>query len=323
MQPEHSHLPGAFGAPHFGSPEGCRSGCAGRSPSKASRLAKIVLGIFILIGLIELLTATDEPELDAVVWFARTGRVGAINSIAFSRDGETLASVDSNGHAVLWDVATGQSSDAQPRDFDKIRSLAFSPDGRIMAGGTLDATIVLWDSESLEVRATLRAHPSPVTALGFSPDGRILASVSGDGTLIFWETTAGYSRIHQSRCASGIASIAFSPDGTSLATSHGNGDLTIRNVATPGHYSVVGRFSNASRGIAFSPDGGTLAASAVSSSQILLWDVCRRRLRASLSGPPTGAPTLAFSPDGRILVVTGSDGTLHVTDLIAELANSV
>jgi WD40 repeat protein len=138
------------------------------------------------------------------------------------------------------------------------------------------------------------------------------------GELDLWRTTAGgYSWIHQLRSSASVVSIAFSPDGASLATSHGNGEVRIRDVAAPRYSSIVVRFSSNPCGLAFSPDGSTLATSARFSSSILLWDLPARRERANLVGPATGVQALAFSPDGRNLIVAGGDGTLQLKDLIA------
>jgi WD40 repeat protein len=292
------------------------------SPVNWCRLARRVLGFVFLFGLVELWMESAEPELqpqpDAEIWVARAADYAAIDSVIFAPDGKTIASVGSNNHAILWDVETGERSEAQPEGADTVRSLAFSPDGRTLAGGSLDGTVILWDMKSLEVRSKLRAHTSAIKSLAFSSDGGMLASGSADGTLILWRTSAaGYSWIHQLRTSGSVFSIAFSPDGASLATSHGNGEVRIRDVASPRYSSIVVRFSSDPCGLVFSPDGSTLATSARFSSSILLWDLPGRRERAKLVGPAKGVQALAFSPDGRNLILAGDEGTLQLTDLIA------
>jgi WD40 repeat protein len=292
------------------------------SPVNWFGLARRILGFVVLVGLVEMWMESAEPELqpqpDAEIWVARAADYAAVDSVLFAPDGKTIASVSSNAHAILWDVVTGQRSEAQPEGADRIRSVAFSPDGRTLAGGSLDGTVILWDMKSLEVRSKIRAHTSAIKALAFSPYGEMLASGSTDGTLILWRATAaGYSWIHQLRTSASVVSIAFSPDGASLATSHGNGEVRIRDVVAPRYSSIVVRFSSDPCGLAFSPDGSTLATSGRSSSSILLWDLPARRERANLVGPAKGVQTLAFSPDGRNLIVAGSDGALQLKDLIA------
>jgi WD40 repeat protein len=286
--------------------------------SLGSPAVKLVGWIVVSVALIEVFAAQDPPTPAAQIWAAAAGGYGAINMVQFSPDGRTLATVDSIGHAALWNVAMGRWSETQPACFDRIRTLAFSPDGVFLAAGTLDSTIILWDLNDLQIRAELRAHSRPVNALAFSLDGRLLASAGGDGTMILWnisvESPSGY-RISSS---SSVVSMAFSPDGASLATSHNSGEVRIRKVASPEVSTLVDWFAEVPRALAFSHDGRTLAASGVCSSEIRCWDPATQQTRASLRGPGSGVPALAFSADGKLLVVAGSDGVLQIRDLIAD-----
>ncbi|MGO9473272.1 MAG: toll/interleukin-1 receptor domain-containing protein [Rhodomicrobium sp.] len=75
-----------------------------------------------------------------------SGYTGDAQSLAFSPDGRTLASADSNYTMItLWEVASGRELQTLTGHTKFIRSIAFSPDGRTLASGSEDNTIKLWD----------------------------------------------------------------------------------------------------------------------------------------------------------------------------------
>lgn len=66
--------------------------------------------------------------------------------------------------------------------------------------------------------------------------------------------------------------------------------------------------------VAYSPDGKILASSGSSDGTIQLWDVAHGEHIRTLKGHTDTVKTLAFSPDGKILVSGSSDDTLRKWD---------
>ena len=68
-----------------------------------------------------------------------TGHAGAVVSVAFSRDGKTLASGSADGTIRLWDLATDRGIGSPLRGGTApVVSVAFSPDGKALASGSAD-----------------------------------------------------------------------------------------------------------------------------------------------------------------------------------------
>lgn len=119
-----------------------------------------------------------------------------ILAVAFSPDGQRLASGGYTRTPRLWDVATGDELMTLGRQATMVYALAFSPDGEMLVTGSGNATA--------------RATPGELT-LWDAATGSELASIDTDGH--------------------GVMSVAFSPDGTKLAVGLFNGNAEIWKIA--------------------------------------------------------------------------------------------
>ena len=155
-----------------------------------------------------------------------TGHSGYVTSVAFSRDGTTLASSGIRGTIQLWDVATRQEIATLTGHSNWVHSVAFSRDGKTLASGSSDKTIKLWDVATRREIVTLTGHSNWVHSVAFSRDGRTLASGSWDRTIKLWDVATGREIVTLTGHSREVYSVAFSPDGKTLAS--GSSDNTIK-----------------------------------------------------------------------------------------------
>jgi WD40 repeat protein len=107
--------------------------------------------------------------------------------LAFSPDGQRLATA-SHGHTVLlWNARTRQELFTLRGHVRPIAAMAFSPDGARLVTASHDQTIKLWDTAGGEEILTLRGYGQETVLVAFSPDGQVLVTASKDGTLWRWE----------------------------------------------------------------------------------------------------------------------------------------
>lgn len=76
-----------------------------------------------------------------------TGHTSWVTSIAFSLDGQMLASgVGREDNTIrLWDATTGEHKRTLTGNGWTVHSVAFSPDGETLASGSGDGTVLLWE----------------------------------------------------------------------------------------------------------------------------------------------------------------------------------
>ncbi|MFE3648689.1 trypsin-like peptidase domain-containing protein [Streptomyces sp. NPDC059152] len=279
-------------------------------PAQAARLALAAQRIHPTADTRVRLLATLASPLRATL----TGHSRSVQSVAFSPEGNTLASGSEDSTARLWDVRARRSLATFTGSSPSVRSVAFSPDGATLAGSSGDRGAVrLWDIRTHRPLATLTGSSSPVV---FSPDGNTLATGGSSGTVRLWD-----ARTHRllatltGHTASSALSVAFSPDGRTLATA-GSTDRTVRlwDVRTHRQSATLTGHTAPVDSVAFSPDGSTLATGA-SDLTARLWDVRSHRALATLTGHTGSVWSVAFSPDGQTLATGSDDRTVWLWDV--------
>ena len=118
------------------------------------------------------------------------GHADTVHGVAFSPDGQMLATASADKTVRLWSLQ--QSRRSEPRilrgHVDTVHGVAFSPDGQLLATASADddgAPVVA--AATPTGRATHPAGPrDTVYGVAFSPDGQVLATASADKTVRLW-----------------------------------------------------------------------------------------------------------------------------------------
>jgi len=132
--------------------------------------------------------------------FSLKGHAGWVTSVAFSSDGQRLASGSEDKTVKIWDSVTGKELFSLKGHAGGVTSVAFSSDGQRLASGSEDMTVKIWDSvtgkelfslkdHANQVDHQLRRLPYRVTCVAFSPDGQRLASGGCWGFITLWEAS--------------------------------------------------------------------------------------------------------------------------------------
>ena len=126
---------------------------------------------------------------------------GRVRSVAFSPNGDRIATADARGGLKVWETATGLGVIAFGHTapggtaIQPLQKVAFSgPESLVSASA--DGTLKTWRfAGSWTVHKTLGSHVFRVLALDFSPDGGLLAAGGGEpsrsGEVKMWEVGKG------------------------------------------------------------------------------------------------------------------------------------
>ena len=105
------------------------------------------------------LLASGSADKTIRLWHVDTGerlltfpeQSNSIKSIAFSPDGQTIAS-GTSGTIYMSDLTTGKHTRTLTGHADRVQSVAFSPDGKMLISGGIEGTVMLWDLTQIELK---------------------------------------------------------------------------------------------------------------------------------------------------------------------------
>ena len=124
-------------------------------------------------AIIKLYTVSTGAVLDL------PGHLAQVTSLAFSPDGQQLASGSVDATVRLWDTATGREQTVLRGHVQDVCCVRYAPGGKTLASlGNFEA-LRLWNIETATEVMTL-PHPHVGGHLSFSPDGNWLAINRGD-----------------------------------------------------------------------------------------------------------------------------------------------
>ena len=268
------------------------------------------------------------------------GHTDRVESIAFSPDGQIIATASDDNTAKLWSLKGELLA-----TLSGIAPIVFSPDGQSIATASWDNTVKLWSLEG-KLLATLSGHASGVLSVAFSPDGGTVATASYDDTTKLWSlegkllaTLSGhkdrvipiiYENALNARSAlyrknlppsnnqnayslrkNGMTIVAFSPNGQRITT------FSRENIAQL--WSVEGELLSTLSlsgmiAVVFSPDGQRIATTTWDNTAEL-WSLEGELLLATLSGHTDIITSIAFSPNGQKIATASRDNTTKIWSL--------
>jgi WD40 repeat protein len=244
-----------------------------------------------------------------------TFRTKSQEAVAFSPNGQILASGGRNNIIQLWNWRIGKRLHTFPEGSSDLWSIAISPDGQLLASGHREGnTIKLWNVGTGKLLRTLRGHSNHLRSVAFSPDGQTLASGGADNTIKLWRVSTGELLHTFTGHTNTVTSVVFSSDKKTLASASDDETIKLWRLDTMKLDRPLEGHSGEVLSVAFNPDGQTLASGSADHT-IKLWNPRTGELRSTLPGHSSWIWSVAFSPDGQYIASGSYDQSIKLWNL--------
>lgn len=245
----------------------------------------------------ELLLALDRPE------------DGGILKAAFSPDGKLVATGANTGRVRVFSLATQGLQATMLGHTDQIQSVRFSSDSKQLVTASVDGTARIWDVKTGRQTALLRGHTKGVTGARFSPDGDHVLTWSYDNTARLWAWRRDAEAVVvRPPTDNTFYRGEFLGNGETFFIANGGNSVGTRILDTATGKQL--RRLQSSAAVA-SPDGGRMLLHVGPwgqwAAQDLRADEGEGQSPVQKLQPPSTLAQAVFAPDGRRVVIVGSD----------------
>ncbi len=238
------------------------------------------------------------------------GHRGPIFELAWSNDGNRLASASGDGSVCVWSMVNGERDKILEHGAGSIYAVAWSPDGKKIACGAENNGLYIWDVDNGQQIWATHRHSASVAGVAWSPSGDLIASGSLDRTVRIWSATGdpiatlyGHADI--------VNSVIFSRDGQRLLSTSSDHACIVWNLEKRKAILHLVSTRRTIMTASWSPDESKIV-TANDSPVIEIWNAIEGYREREVEGHTAAVVWVGFWPGGRLLGSRSAEGEFRI-----------
>ncbi|KAK2460342.1 hypothetical protein APHAL10511_007731 [Amanita phalloides] len=261
-----------------------------------------------------------------------TGHTDSVTSVAWSADGEMIATGGMDGKVRLWRRVGKENHRiweflTELQGPDEVMFLRWHPKGPVLLAGSNDSTLWLWQLPSGNTMQVFAGHTGPVNCGEFTPDGKKIVSACAGNIFIIWDprspTPAFKLTPEDTRFnLDGITSLSVNSSSTLAVVGGAAGSVRVISLtkgevaaALGGHKEGESVEAVVSADLLGSGSGPGFAITGGTDGNICVWDLSTNRIRTRLQHEDAITTLLVHPAPKPYIVVSGcADGSLRTWD---------
>ncbi len=246
--------------------------------------------------------------------FAFSGAPSRLKSAVYSNDGKMYATIANETDILIWNAADNTLLQTLKSDFPAWQTnVVFHPNAKSLISGDDFGHVKLWDLTTGKLQNDFNNNDEPIAGLAYSPDGKKLAFSGSSGKInifdaVTFKSTASFESLQDET----LAGLTWTPEGANILIYGSDGSIKTLNAGSGQVKTKLERLESGIRTLDLAFDAQTMIVGsndgtiqAMQFTGKILW-----KTQLASASPLT----VRYSPDGKSIAVSATDGTLRLLD---------